>query len=88
VCFELKWLEADEFAHWSHTEFKPEINARKRREWGLFHALREGASLPDSVVRIESPVGLHVIDHLRSIYAPFRRQPVTSTADPTISKGS
>ena len=47
ACFELKWLDADEFGHWSHTDFKVEINDRKRREWELFHALREGISLPE-----------------------------------------
>jgi glycosyltransferase involved in cell wall biosynthesis len=85
VCFELKWLDADEFAHWSYTDFKTEINDRKRREWELFHALREGYSLPDNVVQIESPDGLHVVEHLRSIYAPLRRQLATSTAGPSIS---
>jgi glycosyltransferase involved in cell wall biosynthesis len=82
VCFELKWLHADEFSHWSSTDFKDVINARKQREWELFHALREGSSLPDNVVRIESPDGSHVIDYLRGIYATLRRQPATpSTAD-------
>ncbi len=84
VCFELKWLDADEFSHWSHTNFKTEINARKRREWELFHALREGSSLPDNVVRIESPDGLHVIDHLRNIYVPLRHQLAASTAGSSI----
>jgi hypothetical protein len=74
VCFELKWLDADEFAHWSYTDFKTEINSRKRREWELFHALRAGSSLPDKVVRVESPDGLHVIDHLRTIYATLLRR--------------
>ena len=74
VCFELKWLDANEFGHWSHTDFKPEINDRKRREWDLFHALRERASVPEGVVRIESPEGLHVIEHLRRTYASLRRQ--------------
>ena len=87
VCFELKWLDADEFGHWSHTDFKIEINARKRREWELFHALREGSPLPENVVRIQSPDGTHVIDHLRSTYAAFRSQLVTPAAGPTISKG-
>ena len=87
VCFELKWLDADEFAHWSYTDFKIEINSRKRREWELFHALREGSPLPDKVVRVESPDRLHVIDHLRSIYAPLRRELTTSTMDPAISWG-
>ena len=74
MCFELKWLDADEFGHWSHTDFKVEINKRKLREWELFHALREGASLPKGVVRIESPEGLHVIEHLRRIYVPLVRR--------------
>jgi glycosyltransferase involved in cell wall biosynthesis len=87
VCFELKWLDADEFAHWSYTDFKTEINSRKRREWELFHALRAGSSLPDKVVRVESPDGLHVIDHLRTTYAPLRRELTTSTVNPSISGG-
>jgi hypothetical protein len=73
ACFELKWLDADEFGHWSHTDFKVEINDRKRREWELFHALREEASLPQGVVRVESPEGLHIIEHLRSIYGSLRQ---------------
>ena len=74
LCFELKWLDADEFGHWSHTDFKVEINRRKRREWELFHALGEGASLPEDVVRVESPEGLHVVEHLRRTYVPLVRQ--------------
>ena len=74
TCFELKWLDADEFGHWSHTDFKVEINRRKRREWELFHALREGDSLPEGVVRVESPEGLHVIEHLRRTYVPLVRR--------------
>ena len=73
TCFELKWLDADEFGHWSHTDFK-EINDRKRREWELFHTLREGVSLPERVVRVESPEGLHVIEHLRRNYVPLVRR--------------
>jgi glycosyltransferase involved in cell wall biosynthesis len=88
VCFELKWLDADEFAHWSHTDFKAVTNSRKRRDWQLFYALREGASLPDNVLRIESPDGTHVIEHLRSIYAPLRRQVATSTTDRSTSWNS
>ncbi len=73
VCFELKWLEADEFAHWSHAEFKAKINDRKRRDWHLFHALREGSPLPENLVRVESPEGVHVVEHLRDTYASLRR---------------
>jgi hypothetical protein len=73
ACFELKWLDADEFGHWSHTDFK-EINNRKRREWDLFHSLREGISLPEGVVRVESPEGMHVIELLRRNYVPLVRR--------------
>jgi glycosyltransferase involved in cell wall biosynthesis len=85
VCFELKWLDADEFSHWSHTDFKFQINARKRREWELFHALRERSSLPENVIRVESPNGMHVFDHLRQIYKALLRQLATSTMEPPIS---
>jgi hypothetical protein len=74
MCFELKWLDADEFGHWSHTDFKVEINRRKRQEWELFHALRKEASLPEGVVRVESPEGLHIIEHLRRTYVPLVRR--------------
>jgi glycosyltransferase involved in cell wall biosynthesis len=87
ACFELKWLDADEFSHWSHTDFKPEINARKRPEWELFRALREGSSPPGNVVRVESPGETHVIEHLRSTYAPLRRERATSTTPSSNSSG-
>ena len=82
VCFELKWLDADEFGHWSHTDFKVEINDRKRREWELFHALREGVSLPEGVVRVESPEGLHVIEYLRRNYGALRQAAEVSAISP------
>src|SRR5215208_6058069 len=82
VCFELKWLDADEFGHWSHTDFKVEINDRKRREWDLFHALKEGASLPEGVVRVESQEGLHVVECLRRTYGALRQ---AATEGPAIS---
>ncbi len=80
VCFELKWLDAKEFNHWSYTEFKSVINARKRREWELFHALREGLSLPEGIIRVESPDGTHVVEHLRQTYEPLRRQLAVTSA--------
>src|SRR5215217_987456 len=80
VCFELKWLDADEFGHWSHTDFKVEINNRKVREWELFNALRAGASLPVGVVRVESPEGLHVIEHLRRNYVSLVRRHTSGAA--------
>jgi len=75
ACFELKWLDAEEFAHWSDTSFdKTIMNARKRRDQRIFRALHQGSPLPDNVVRVESPNGgLHIIDYLRQVYAALRR---------------
>jgi hypothetical protein len=46
VCFELKWLDADEFAHWPCTDFKAVANNRKRRD---------GSPPPDNLVRVDRP---------------------------------
>ena len=73
VCFELKWLDQDQFSHWSHTDFQAGRHSRKRREWEVNRALLDGTASPEGVVRIESPDGTHVIDHLRQIYVALRR---------------
>jgi glycosyltransferase involved in cell wall biosynthesis len=65
TCFELKWLDADEFAHWSKADFSQTTRtSRKAREWEVFHAVSEGR-VPFGVKRVESPEGKHVIDQLR-----------------------
>jgi len=87
VCFELKWLEADEFAHWSHADFKAVTNDRKRRDWKLFHALRDGSSPPDNLIRVESPEGMHVVEHLRDNYASIRHGLAPSKAGAPVSRG-
>ncbi len=83
VCFELKWLDADEFAHWSRTDFQNVPHSRKRREWEVNRALLDGAEeaheLPKGVVRVESPEGTHVIEHLRRTYTTLRQQNPTGT---------
>jgi glycosyltransferase involved in cell wall biosynthesis len=73
VCFELKWLDQDQFSHWSHTDFQAHHLSRKRREWEVNRALLDGTAPPEGVVRIESRDGTHVIDHLRQIYVALRR---------------
>ena len=44
LCVELKYLDGDEFAHWTDPEsFATSYrNKRKRREWEVFNALKEG----------------------------------------------
>jgi hypothetical protein len=65
TCFELKWLDADEFQHWSTTDFGTNLRTRRKaREWEVFHALQQ-SQLPAGVRRVESPGALHVIDRLR-----------------------
>ena len=71
LCVELKHLHGDEFAHWTDpgsfaTSWR---NQRKRREWGVFHALLDGG-LPDGVVEVTAPAGVHVIDHITGTWLP------------------
>lgn len=65
-CFELKWLDSDEFSHWSpETDFGAQRRTgRKAREEAVFDAVKGGA-LPQGVHRISAPEGTHVIDVLR-----------------------
>ena len=68
-CVELKFLDADEFAHWSPTDFDTSPRtARKRREQAVFRALAAGEAPPDGVVAVEAPEGTHVIDHVRRVW--------------------
>ena len=66
MAFELKWLDTDEFAHWTTgAEFHPQRNARKRREQAVFHALNEGrAEEVSGIARVEAPAGVHIVDHV------------------------
>ncbi len=73
TCFELKWLDVDQFSNWSHTDYQTDRHHRKLREWEVTRALVEGTMLPDGVMRIESPNDSHVIEHLRNIYVDLRR---------------
>jgi hypothetical protein len=72
-CVELKHLAADEFAHWSDTNFDNSARqARKRREWQVFNTLSSGGQPPDGVEAIVAPSGVHVVDHVRETWLPAR----------------
>jgi hypothetical protein len=65
-CVELKFLDGDEFGHWSPTDFDASPRtARKRREQAVFAALAAGEPPPAGVVAVHAPAGTHVIDFVR-----------------------
>ena len=71
LCVELKWLDGDEFAHWTNPEsFATSTrNRRKRREWQVWNALQSGEVL-ENVVEVNAPYGVHGI--VRVIHTWFR----------------
>ncbi|CAN5159301.1 hypothetical protein BH09ACT12_BH09ACT12_29660 [soil metagenome] len=77
LCVELKYLDGDEFAHWTDPEsFATSFrNKRKRREWTVFNALREGTVLP-GVHEIEAPAGVHIVDHVTRTWLPQAPRPL------------
>lgn len=78
LCVELKWLDADEFAHWSHTSFDESSRApRKRREWEVYSALMEGRGAKvEGLHRIEAPPGVHIVDHITNTWLPRAPRPL------------
>lgn len=77
LCFELKWLDGDEFAHWTDpASFDPVRAPRKAHEYAVFTALREGR-LDDleHISRIEAPEGIHVIDYVAQTWLPRQPRP-------------
>jgi len=73
LCVELKHLHGDEFAHWTDPESFATSwrNQRKRREWELFHALRDGR-VPGGVLEVTAPEGVHVVDYVTRTWLPRR----------------
>ncbi len=76
LCVELKYLDGDEFAHWTDPEsFATSIrNRRKRREWHVFNSLKEGIVL-DGVVELTAPEGVHIVDHVTHDWLPRAPRP-------------
>ena len=77
LCVELKYLDGDEFAHWTDpASFATSVrNKRKRREWEVFNALLEGV-VPVGVHEIEAPTGVHIIDHVTRTWLPQAPRPL------------
>jgi glycosyltransferase involved in cell wall biosynthesis len=78
LCVELKWLDSDEFAHWtSLDDFDASRAPRKLRELEVYRALKEGRGedVP-GLVRIEAPAGVHVIDYVTNTWLPQAPRPL------------
>jgi hypothetical protein len=77
LCVELKYLDGDEFAHWTDPASfaKSYRNKRKRREWEVFNALQEG-TVPPGVHEITAPEGVHIIDHVTHDWLPHAPRPL------------
>ncbi len=73
---ELKYLDGDEFAHWTNPEsFATSVrNRRKRREWLVFNALNNG-EIPEGVTEINAPDGEHVVDYVTHTWLPRAPRP-------------
>jgi hypothetical protein len=67
---ELKHLDAEEFAHWSPTNFDAsQRTRRKRRELEVFGVLAAGGQPPTGLVAMTSPDERHVIDYVCAMLA-------------------
>jgi hypothetical protein len=87
ACIELKHLDADEFAHWSDSDFDAtERTQRKRREWQVFHTLADGAEPPTGVVAVEAPEGRHVVDYVRSTWLPEKAKELTGLGERVLGR--
>ncbi|WP_370248406.1 hypothetical protein [Nocardioides sp.] len=75
---ELKWIEEDEFAHWtSVADFENSRVPRKRREWQVYRALMEGrGETVEGLVRIQAPPGVHIVDHVVHTWLPQAPRPL------------
>lgn len=91
---ELKFLDRDEFGHWSPTDFGASPRtARKQREQAVFRALAAGDDVPGGVVAVEAPAGVHVIDYVRRLWLPAAAgagagaQPLEPEREPALHVG-
>lgn len=80
-CVELKWLDADEFTHWSTTDFTASGRTkRKEREFRVHSSLASGQPPPDGVVPVQAPAGVHVVDYVRHQWINAERTGLTELA--------
>jgi hypothetical protein len=67
LVLEVKWLDADEYAHWRRdgVDFTNTRLYRKLREFEVDEAIRNGdPEALGGLVRVTAPEGVHIIDHV------------------------
>ncbi|QYJ03276.1 hypothetical protein KUV85_13160 [Nocardioides panacisoli] len=81
ICIELKWLDGDEFSHWTDpAAYDAARQGRKKREWEVFHGLQAG-EVPADVLPVQAPEGVHVVDHVSRTFLPQLPRPISESAD-------
>ena len=75
MCVELKWLDQDEFAHWSaHRLRRRRARRASAASCEVYRALTEGrGDEVEGLHRIEAPPGVHVVDHVTRTWMARRR---------------
>jgi glycosyltransferase involved in cell wall biosynthesis len=82
MTIEVKWLDQDEFGHWSHTDFDAVRTPRKAREIEVNRALLAGrGDEVEGLVRVESPPGVHVIDHVTNTWMTTAPRPLVQRGE-------
>lgn len=82
ICFELKWLDLNEFDHWSPHDFeKSGRTGRKNREMEVFAGLQDGA-VDGDLLRIDAEGDEHVVDTVRRRSSARWDQLILSSAVP------
>ncbi|MFN8192835.1 MAG: glycosyltransferase [Nocardioidaceae bacterium] len=88
LAVELKWLDADEFSHWTDVEDFGARAPRKRREWEVDRAVREGrAEELEGLVKIVAPEGVHVVDYVTRTWLPQAKRPLADNAGSEVRGG-
>lgn len=82
MCVEIKWLDADELAHWSPDDRFPASRVqRKRREQEVDRAIRSGtADTVEGLHLVSAPAGVHVVDHVLATWLRERERPIVRRA--------
>ena len=89
LCVEVKWLAADEYAHWRRdgVDFTNTRLYRKLREFEVDEAIRHGdPEALGGLVKVTAPPGVHIIDHVSRDWLWRQPRPLVQHSLPTSLK--